>query len=122
MESLIQSGSAELCGLMNHDLSCMVMVQRGVFEDLVRNSTLNATLLPLNMEVEVMVWRAFSAAGTGELLHCEKPVNALEHRTIVQKDLPPLKRNDHILLCNTTMVLLTLQRPPRSGLRTSPSG
>ena len=28
----------------------------------------------------VIVWGAFSAAGTGELLHCEKSINALEYR------------------------------------------
>ena len=37
----------------------------------------------------VMVWGAFSAAGTGELLHCEKSINALESRRILQKGLPP---------------------------------
>ena len=32
-----------------------------------------------------MVWGAFSAAGTGELLHCEKSMNALEYRRILPK-------------------------------------
>ena len=32
---------------------------------------------------------AFSAAGSGELLHCEKSNNALEYRLILQKDLFP---------------------------------
>ena len=36
-----------------------------------------------------MVWGAFSAAGTGELLHCEKSINALEYRRILQKGLLP---------------------------------
>ena len=36
-----------------------------------------------------MVWGAFSAAGTGELLHCEKSMNALEYRRILQKGLLP---------------------------------
>ena len=41
----------------------------------------------------VMVWGAFSAAGTGELLHCEKSINALEYRRILQKDLlPPIQK------------------------------
>ena len=81
MESLIQSGSAELCGVMNQDFSCMLMLQRGVFKDLV-----NASLPQLSMEEEVsMVWGAFSAAGTGELLHCEKSIDALEYRRIMQK-------------------------------------
>ena len=31
MESLIQSGSAELCGVMNQDFSCILMLQQGVF-------------------------------------------------------------------------------------------
>ena len=30
-----------------------------------------------------MVWGAFSAAGTGELLHCEKSINALEYKKIL---------------------------------------
>ena len=30
------------------------------------------------------MWGAFSAAGTGELLHCEKSINALEYRIILQ--------------------------------------
>ena len=34
-----------------------------------------------------MVWGAFSAAGTGELLHCEKSINALEYRRILLKGL-----------------------------------
>ena len=37
----------------------------------------------------VMVWGAFSAAGTGELLHCEKSMNALEYRRIWQRGLLP---------------------------------
>ena len=36
-----------------------------------------------------MVWGAFSAAGTGELLHCEKSINDLEYRRILQKGLLP---------------------------------
>ena len=36
-----------------------------------------------------MVWGAFSAAGTGELLHCEKSINALKYRRILQKGLLP---------------------------------
>ena len=32
-----------------------------------------------------MMWVAFSAAGTDELLHCEKSINALEYRIILQK-------------------------------------
>ena len=74
-----------------------------------------------------MVWGAFSAAGTGELLHCEKSINALEYRRILQKGLLPtieklFWRNNQILFFNKTMLLPTLQRPPKRGLRTSPSG
>ena len=36
-----------------------------------------------------MVWGAFSAAVTGELFHCEKSINALEYRIILQKGLLP---------------------------------
>ena len=38
-------------------------------------------------EEEVMVWGAFSAAGTGDLVHCEKSINALEYRIMLQKGL-----------------------------------
>ena len=40
-----------------------------------------------------MVWGAFSGAGTGELLHCEKSINALECRIIMQKCLLPTNEN-----------------------------
>ena len=36
-----------------------------------------------------MVWVAFSAAGTAELLHCERSMNALEYRRILQKGIIP---------------------------------
>ena len=49
-----------------------------MFEDLVRNTIVNGSLPQLSMEEEV--WGAFSAAGTGELLHCE--INALEYSII----------------------------------------
>ena len=40
-----------------------------------------------------MVWGAFSAAGTGEQLHCEKSMNALEYRRILQKgSLPTIEK------------------------------
>ena len=51
MDSLIQNGSAELCEVMDQDFSCML--QRGVFEDLVRNTIVNASLPQLSMEEEV---------------------------------------------------------------------
>ena len=50
-DSVWFSGSAELCGVMNQDFSCML--QRGVFEDLVRNTIVNASLPQLSMEEEV---------------------------------------------------------------------
>ena len=55
MESLIPSGSAELCGVMNQDSSRILMLQTGVFEDLVRNTIVNASLPHLSMEEE-MSW------------------------------------------------------------------
>ena len=61
--------------------------QRGVFEELVINTIVNASLPQLSMEEEA--WEAFSAAGTGELLHCEKSMNALEYKRILQKGLLP---------------------------------
>ena len=63
----------------------------------------------------------FSAAGTGELLHCEKSINTLEYRRILQKACFPqliscfLKQNNQILFFNKTIVLPTLQRPPKRG-------
>ena len=50
MECLIQSGSAKLCRVtfqLHADL------QRGVFEELVRNTIVNASLPQLSMEEEV---------------------------------------------------------------------
>ncbi len=46
MGRLIQSGSAELYEVINHDknTSRMVMLQSNVFEDLVRNAKMNASL------------------------------------------------------------------------------
>ena len=90
LESLIHSGSAELCGVMDQYFSCMLMLQRDVLEDLVSNTIVNASLPQLSMEEEVS-WcgEPFSAAGTGELLHCEKSINALEYRRILQKSLLP---------------------------------
>ena len=129
MESLIQSGSAELCGVMNQYFSCMLMLQRGVFEDLVRNTIVNASLPQLSMEEEVswcgepfqllvlvscftvksqlMLWN------TGE--YCRKAC-------FPQLKSCFLKRNNQMLFFNKTMLLPTLQRPPKHGLRTSPSG
>ena len=37
-----------------------------------------------------MVWGAFIAVGTGELLHYEKSINALEYRRILKKGLLPV--------------------------------
>ena len=81
LDSLIQSGSAELCGVMNQDFSCML--QRGVFEDLVWNTIVNASLPQLSMEEEVSWCGTFLAAGMGKLLHCEKSIHALEYRRIL---------------------------------------
>ena len=63
MESLIQSGLAELCGVMNQDFSCILLLQRGVFEDLVINTIMNASLTQLSMEEE--------ASWCGEPFHLE---------------------------------------------------
>ena len=72
-----------------------------------------------------MVWGTFSPAGTGELLHCEKSINALEYRIILQKGLLStscfLKQNNQMLFFNWTILLPTLQRPPKCDLVTSPS-
>ena len=67
-----------------------------------------------------MVWGAFLAAGTGELLHCEKSINALEYRRILQKGLLPtiekfLKRNNQMLFFNKKMLLPTLQKTTKEN-------
>ena len=106
---------------MNQEFSCMLMIQRGVFEALVTNTIVNASLPQLSMEEEVL-WcgEPFLAAGTGELLHCEKSFNALEYRIILQKGLLLpiaqlkccfLKRNNQMFNFNKTVLLPTLQRP-----------
>ena len=113
MESLIQSGSAELCGMMNQDFSCM-LTSREVFSKirLKYNSECISTTVKHGGR-SVMAWGAFSAAGTGELLHCEKSINALEYRRILQKGLLPtiekffLKQNNQMLFFNKTILLLT---------------
>ncbi len=55
------------------------------------------------------------------MLHCKKSVNDLEHGRILQK-LPTieqlLSKEEQIVFFNKTMLLPTLQRQPKSGLRT----
>ena len=59
-----------------------------------------------------MVWGAFSAASTGELLHCEKSINAFEYSIILQKGLLPsieklfskVEQSDYQLFLNKTML------------------
>ena len=125
MESLIQSGSAEFCGVMNQDFSCMLMLQ---VEDLVRNTTVNASLPQLSMEEEVswcgkpfqllVLVRCFTVKSkwmlwnTGE--YCRKSCFP-QLKSCFQK------RNNQMLFFNKTMLLPTLQRQPKRGLRTSPS-
>ena len=104
-------------------------LQRGVFEDLVRNTIVNASLPQLSMEEEVswcgqpfqllvlvscftvksqsMLWN------TGE--YCRKAC-------FPQLKSCFLKQKNQMLFFNKTMLLPTLQRPPKRGLRTSPSG
>jgi len=75
------------------------------------------------------VWGAFLTGGIDELLHCEKSFNSSTYRRILQNVLLPtiekffcLKRIDQILIFNKIVLLPKMQRQPRSGLRTSPSG
>lgn len=92
---MIQSCLAELFGLMNY----VKTHQSGAFEDLVRNTIMKASLPQC-----VMMWGAFSALGTGDLFHCEKSSDVLEHRRILQNGLFPqlkscyIKRNNQMLL------------------------
>ena len=80
MESLIQSGSAESCGVMNQDFSCIRISGEKFNSECISNTVKHGGR-------SVMVWGAFSAAGTGELVHCEKSINALEYMRILQKGL-----------------------------------
>ena len=60
-----------------------------------------------------MVWGAFSAAGTGELLHWEKSINALEYRRILKKGwLPTIEK---LFLLKLLFVILPFQCRRNSG-------
>ena len=62
----------------------------------------------------VMVWGAFSAAGTNVLLPCEKLWNTGEYcrkAGFPQSKSCVLKRNNQMLFFNKTVLLPTLQRP-----------
>ena len=118
MEILIRSGSAELGGVMNQDFSCMLMLQRGVFKYLVRNTIVNASLPQLSIEEEVSwcgepfqllvlvscftVRSQLMLGNTGE--YCRKAV------------FPQLKscfrkRNNQMVFFDKTMLLPTFKRP-----------
>ena len=82
MESFIQSGSAELCGVMNQYFSSLLTREVCYISECIATTVKNGGR-------GVMVWGAFSAAGTGDLLHNEKSITALEYRRILQKGLLP---------------------------------
>ena len=70
------------------------------------------------------MWGAFLAAGTGKLLHCEKSINALEYRRILQKELLPVIEK---LLPKEEQSDIIFQQDSAPAhiaktLRTSPSG
>lgn len=46
---------AELCGMGNQDLSCIVILHIDVFKDLVRNKIINASLPYLSIK-KVVLW------------------------------------------------------------------
>jgi len=64
------------------NMSCMMMLQSGVFGNLLRNLIINASLPPYHKHGgrAVIVWGVFLAAGIRELLHWEKSFIFLEHR------------------------------------------
>ena len=73
-----------------------------------------------------MVWEAFSAAGTDELPHCEcfQIQNNIAKNIVLptnEKLFSKAEQSD-VFFFNKVMLLPTLQRPPKCGLRTSPSG
>ena len=108
----------QLCGVINRYFSCMLMLQRGVFEYLVRNAIVNASeevswceepfrLLVLvscfTVKNQLMLWNKAEycrKAGFPQLKSCF------------------LKRHNQVLFFNKTMLLPTLQRPSKRGLRT----
>ena len=126
MESFIQSGSAQLCGVMNQYFSCMLTSREVCLKsgEKYNNECISTTVK--HGGKGVMVWGAFSAAGTGELLHCEKLMLWNTGEYCRKACFPQLKiqkkRNNQTLFFNKTILLPTLQRPPKHGLRTSPSG
>ena len=106
--------------MMNQDLNCML--QRGVFEDLMRNTIVNASLPQLNTEEEVSCYGEFSAASLKSQLMLWNIGEYCRKACFPQLKSCFLKSNNQMLFFNKTMLLPTLQRPPKHGLRTSPSG
>ena len=120
-----ECGSAELCRVMNQDFSCML--QRGVFwwSGEKYNSECISTTVKHGGR-GVMVWGAFSAAVTVELLHSEKLMLWNTGEYCRKACFPQLKRcflkgNNQMLFSQTRQCSCPLQRP-LNGLRTSPSG
>ena len=107
------SGSAELCGVINIDFRCILMLKRGVrTSGEIYNSECISTTVK-HGERGVMVWGAFSDAGTGELLHCEKSINALEYRRKLKKGLLPTIEKlfyEEMLSFNKIMLLPTTKK------------
>ena len=88
MESLIQSGSvvwSDESRFQLHSDAQERCVQRS--GEKYNSEWISATVKHGGRSA--MAWGAFSAAGTGELLHCEKSINALEYMIILQKGLLP---------------------------------
>ena len=120
MESLIQSGSAELCRVINQDFSCMLTSREVCSEDLVRNAIVNASLPQLSMEEEVSWWgepiqllvRVSCFTVKSQLMLWNTEIQYCRKACFPRLNSCFLKRNDQMLLFNKTKLLPTLQRPP----------
>ena len=108
---------------MNQDFRCILMLQRGVFEDREKNTIMNASLPQLSMEEEVswcgepfqllVLVSCFTV--TSQLMLWNTGAYCIK-ACFPQLKSCFLKRNNQMLFFNKTMLLPTLQRPPKQKL------